>query len=344
MSGTEKIINIDDLPSPIGRPRVDFDNVDFDVLLSQKGLEVIYEQALICPCKSQGGDHLSSCKNCGGLGFIYINPTKTRMVLQSMNNQSNKQPWSIEMSGTVSITARAKFQFADMDKIIVNDSTSVCNQIIHPKVFDGALFGYLIYRVIEIEQVFAFKSPDAPLVALEEGVNYILDNDVLLFKDNILLNGDIPTIAVRYKHKPQFHVIDIPKDIRRSYKINTAGADKNISLPIMAIGRRSHYVIDIPNSLSSFAIFDNSPDTVADGVVRHDVTTSTIGDGNGTINSNPEVLTGIMSGITVSLNATPNSGSVFVRWIIDGEDYFNPIYSAIIGNNIDAVVEFQVLP
>lgn len=86
-------------------------------------------------------------------------------------------------------------------------------------------------------------------------------------------------------------------------------------------------------------INSNSCDVEAEIHTTFDVTTTI--EGEGVINSNPTTLTGIKKGTLVSLNACPNSGSDFEKWVINGKDYLNQIYSTIIGQNINAVAHFM---
>jgi hypothetical protein len=60
--------------------RADFNKSDFETLIQQKGRDVVLEKAILCGCKDKQGNQQSNCKNCGGAGFLFINPKETRMI------------------------------------------------------------------------------------------------------------------------------------------------------------------------------------------------------------------------------------------------------------------------
>ena len=84
--------------------RVDFNKPSFEKLIYQKGLDVVWEQAIHCPCKDDeaANQGLSSCKNCGGTGWVFINPEETKMIIHSMNLNTRYKEWSMEKLGSKS--------------------------------------------------------------------------------------------------------------------------------------------------------------------------------------------------------------------------------------------------
>lgn len=101
-----------------GVPRVDFLYPDFDALVDNKGYEVIWERAIPCPC-SKRVQHQSTCRNCGGSGWVFINPTRIKAVCQSLNKNTRYKDWSVEMLGTAAITVKSMFHLNFMDKIMI---------------------------------------------------------------------------------------------------------------------------------------------------------------------------------------------------------------------------------
>ena len=92
-----KPITIQTPPNTVGQPSVQLVKNDFDVAIEKKGYRVYHDKASKCPCASKnGGAPQSNCKNCGGSGWFYINRTRTRMVVQSMNINTTNKEWSEE--------------------------------------------------------------------------------------------------------------------------------------------------------------------------------------------------------------------------------------------------------
>lgn len=242
-----------------GNPRVDFDKDAFDVLIQQKGYDVFLEKGMHCPCRSKdtGSAQLPSCHNCGGSGFIFINKTRTRMVLKSMNLSTKYKEWSKENAGTVSITARDIERLSFMDRITLIDAETTFNQLIYPKLTeDGTiLYAYTIYDIKEIIDIFLFIGAGVKLKRLVENTDYTYENNILRLNDSykVVMN---PQISIKYVHAPQFHVIDNVRDTINTFEI-VGGKEVSVKLPINAVGRRSHYVLDAENYIDD-RVFDNS--------------------------------------------------------------------------------------
>ena len=90
---------------PLNVQGVDFRRNDFNALVWQKGYSSIIDHAVYCPCRGTGAHPKSDCHNCGGNGWVFVNPYEERLVMHSMNLQTNLRAWSEETLGTVSISA-----------------------------------------------------------------------------------------------------------------------------------------------------------------------------------------------------------------------------------------------
>jgi hypothetical protein len=135
---TKRPIVIETPPIGLDRPRANFINTEFDINIWEHGYNVIHELGLQCPCKSKNTNQQSNCKNCGGSGWIFLNPTKTRMVLHSMNLNTKYQMWSQENAGTVSISCRSNETLGFMDRLTVLDGLAIFWEVLFLKeIFDG---------------------------------------------------------------------------------------------------------------------------------------------------------------------------------------------------------------
>lgn len=238
----------------------------FDILVQQKGYDVIHESAIKCPCQSKdGGGALGNCQNCGGTGWLFINAIQTRMVLQSINLSTKYKQWSAENFGTVTVTSRKVDVLTFMDRITVKDSESIHQQILRPQVesFTGKLFAWVIYKPISIIDLFKFVSVNSVLVRLVEGVDFVKEDNKIIMSDSYI--GQDLSLSIRYKHNIQYHILENTKETRNTRGTNTEGQDKVNVQPFTAIARRSHYVLDNENFLGT-KILDNSYN--ANSVVR----------------------------------------------------------------------------
>lgn len=247
-------------PNTVGYGRVDPVANDFDVLVYQHGVDVIIESALICPCKMDGRGHLPSCKNCGGMGKMWINPVKTRMVLQSMNLSTKFKEWSQERVGMVNITARTVDPIGDMDRITVLNTISTMSEVLRPKIAgDGDFMAYTNYPISDVLEVYKFMGAEKKHKLLTKGADYTFDQDknILRLNHNYNNNDGDTSVTIRYRHPIQYYIVDIPREVRQVTVENDLGQDQKDEFPISAVGRRTHYVIR-PADFNGETIFDNS--------------------------------------------------------------------------------------
>lgn len=267
----DKTIVRQQAPSLVGQPQVDFRKNDFEALIEQKGYRVYKESSVSCPCAdNKNGNHpLSSCKNCGGSGYVFINKTETRMVITSMNVNNQYKEWSEERIGTAAITARDVDKLSHMDKITLADGMSEFSELLHPQIIEintfNKLIGFTFYDIEDIEAIFLFDGGSNKLKLLTNITDYTYQYNRIVLDDqyNSLNN---PTLSVRYKHRPQFLVIDIPRDIMNSPVLNkVTGQVEDLTFPIHAIARRAHYVLDQENYAGN-RVFDNSFNDTCDTI------------------------------------------------------------------------------
>ncbi len=241
-------------PNTINHPRVDPEPDAFDVLVHQRGQDVIWESSLRCPCKLDGRGNMPTCINCGGVGYLFINPVKTRMAIQSINLSTKTKEWSMEKTGTAAITTRNSELLGDMDKITLTASVSKISQVVIPVIFEKKWFAFVNYNIINIIEVFMFISDVKPLKKLDTKDYSVDGNKVIL---NMKLFKEDAVITVRYTHNVQYYVIDITRDVRQTMIDKGRGKEEVASLPVSGIGRRCHYVIK-PDDFKSASVVDNS--------------------------------------------------------------------------------------
>lgn len=233
--------NIVQRPAPNinNQPVVSWILDDFEALVWNKGYDVVIERMVKCPCKGRDGGFLSDCQNCQGTGYIFINPFETRVVLHSMNYNTQYKEWSEEKRGQVNITSIFRDRLSFMDRITVIDSSAILNELVQLRQYENTKYLYTIYDIISVIDIFVFNSSSIPLTKLIEGVDYTFERNKII----ILTNYEVSrTFSVRYSHKVQYHVLDLVHDIRNSSKKDITGL-KSEQFPINAIGRMCHYNI-----------------------------------------------------------------------------------------------------
>ena len=234
-------------PDTTGFPNVEFRPADFSVLVFQKGYDVIWEKAERCPCGTLQGNR-SSCQNCRGFGYIFIDPIKTRMVIQSINNSTKYENWSEEKIGRVNITADKSNRLAFYDRITFVNDYSRESEIKKIQSADGnPKFIFPSFTVDKLIGIKRFVADNLPLENIPESEYTISENKLTIsFTEASPVNeGDI--ISLTYEYKTKYEIIDVPHETRSSYAVNDNGKQQNIKLPVMAIGQRVHVIQDRPD-------------------------------------------------------------------------------------------------
>lgn len=242
-------------PPLIPGNRVDFNKSIFDQVVYEKGYKVYVDKAISCPCANLGDNQaLSSCRNCGGSRYVYINRFSTQIVLQAMNIDTKFKEWSQEMIGTVKITTLNSDRLSLMDRIIVREAESITTEIIHGKRHaDGFYRQKTIYPLVSIEAAFIFNGETNKLIHAIEGVHFeIEDENWIKFKDPY--NFDLVTMTLRYVHRPMYYVMDNTRNVM----VTSVESEVNpASLPLHAIGRLAHYWLD-QQKLNGEYLFNNN--------------------------------------------------------------------------------------
>ena len=231
-------------PNLLASPRIDFLEDSFQSLVFNKGYNVTIEPAFPCPCTYRKQAAQSLCLNCQGTGLVFGTPQQCKAVIQSINRSSKYKEWTEALIGTANITIEQRFKMALLDKITVIDSESVFaeNLLVREMTSDAKLFAVSCYPIKEVDLLFKFVSPREPLLRIED---FTVEDNKIVFGDHTVKGGD--SISVRYTHNVQYLVIDMNHDIRNSYYLDDSSKEVQNRLPVSAVIRRLHCLMDGTN-------------------------------------------------------------------------------------------------
>lgn len=240
-------------------PRVGWDVNNFESLIQTQGYDALIDRALRCPCCDKAtGQAMSTCKNCGGRGWFFVDRTETRLLAQHMDSKKRYDEWSQVNRGTASITTRGIDKLGFMDRIILTQLEEWFSETLHPVLFDGQLIAYPIYEPLEITNMFLFASDASPLVPLSADMYSVVGNKIV-FSENVVNLVDLESldikdvneiplhITIRYSHYPVYHVIDMNRELMRvrEGKLCGQGYDEYLrQMPINVLARKAHYIFD----------------------------------------------------------------------------------------------------
>jgi hypothetical protein len=129
-------VSLGGVPSPAGAwdsrlesNTVDFDRDAFTRFIADKGYEVLWEKAVLCPNLPIGNlaprDHAINCKVCdNGLGFIYVDPICTPMLMQGIRLNQSFYAYGRWDMGNMMVTAEPEFNINYWDRLTIQNGLS----------------------------------------------------------------------------------------------------------------------------------------------------------------------------------------------------------------------------
>lgn len=250
-------------PAP-ANPAVYWRVEDFNRLIYSQGYDALIDRALRCPCVDKAtGQALSTCQNCLGRGWFFVDRRETRVLAQSMDNKKRYEQWGEVNRGTASITTRGSDKVGFMDRIILTQLDAFFSEILRPILFNDELVSYPIYEPLKITNIYLFSSDVEPLFPIPEDM-YRIDGNKIIFDSKITehvsvndMNGASITISVRYSHYPVFHVIDANRELMKVRERDCSFSDNQLSqMPINVLARKAHYIFNAQNFGAE--MFENS--------------------------------------------------------------------------------------
>ena len=244
-----------------------FNPANFQQAITNHGYDVWLEKAVICPCRDKAnGHHDTSCKNCGASGWIFVNKTETRAVVQHFNQQTKYQQWTEANMGTVNVTTSSVDHVGFMDRLTVLDVVTSYSQVVHARLSStGKLFGFLAYQPTEIELAYIFATPDSALIPLASTDYQIVGNrfqlaDAFLTSLVGITDDNLKylNVTLRYFHTPVYHIIDVNREVIKNRSKDCSTGIKTLKeLPISSVAKKPHLLYEMPD-FSGDGLFDNT--------------------------------------------------------------------------------------
>lgn len=247
---TQPIVTYQTPPSPM-TPRVTWDVERFEKLIQTQGYDALIDRALRCPCVERStGQALTTCKNCMGRGWLFVDRTQTRIISQSMDSRKQYAEWSELNRGTARITTKGIDKLGFMDRIILTQLEEYYSEVMTTLIDDDdELITYPVYEPLTVTNIYLFSSPNEKLIPLVEG-EYTVDGNKIVFDKSLLTR--VPTIdntlsiSIRYSHYPVYHVIDVNRELMkvRESKLCSFDDERLRQMPINVVARKAHFIFD----------------------------------------------------------------------------------------------------
>lgn len=242
---------------PITPPRADLNQLDFNQLIYQKGRTVIFERVLSCPCKGKSSNHLSNCKNCGGFGWIWVNPIETRMLITGVSVVNEVKPWSEESRGMINLSCNEEMSLTFMDRVTLTDGKSIHSEALSIFKKGSRYFAWSDYPIKELIYGGLFIDADTPLQQFTADALILGPKNLVEIDTDVLpLTSADESVTLRYYHNPVYYVVDMKRETMQTFKYES-GNEIIQNMPLSAIARRAHYVFTDANLTSGVMLLDN---------------------------------------------------------------------------------------
>lgn len=188
--------------------RVDFYPDEYDKIIHQKGVRVIWEKSILCSCISENtGQPDYTCPFCLGKGFQYFDPLDIRVAVTSINRNDSQQTVGYTDVGTAMVTSKSTDNVNFRDRLTFIDFTTNYSQVITVENQRAKLK----YDVNEVTMV------------LNGDIEYKLDEHYtlnesqteILFSDNVI--EDDERVSVLMEVRPAYIVVDMPHELRGTF-------------------------------------------------------------------------------------------------------------------------------
>lgn len=253
-------------PASLSLPKANWDVDKFEGLIYNHGYEAFIERAMRCPCVDKAtGQALSTCKNCLGRGWFFIDKKETRVVAQSLSNQKRYEQTGEVNRGTARITTRAVDKLGFMDRIILTQLEAYYSEVLKPLFYNNELISYPVYEPLEITSIFLYVGDNNKLIPLPNKM-YKVDGNRIVFDSSLEslvpvedINQKHPeiSITIRYSYYPVYHVIDANRELMKVRERRCSFSDDFLrSMPINVLARKAHFIFDAQKYSSE--LIDNS--------------------------------------------------------------------------------------
>lgn len=260
---------------PKDKTRSYFRDEEFVRVIDQHGKFVVWRKALLCPCHDETVNQAQvDCVNCGGSGFIYVDPIQVRaLMLQFDKRTSIYERFGLWQEGAVQITTLPKYRLGYRDSIEMQDEVMPFTELLKkenrrgirsalPDGVDSARF-----RIQNVAKLGMLKAGSP--VFLEQGYHFDVTKEGWI-RWTSAGERTVPkdtTLSIHYDFHPVFLVLSWMHVTRSDVSAKKQKVDVVQALPIQAMAKLA-FLIDVntvPDTTPGVAVPGPSGAETGDG-------------------------------------------------------------------------------
>lgn len=223
-------------------PRVDIYVDQFDELIRQKGMNVFWEEAMICNCIREDTSQPDfNCSKCKGSGFIYLAPIQTKLITTVLNGKLDFTNIGMIQAGTAYGTSLSTVLMGYHDRLLFPDFNSKYSEIL---VFNDGKSSKLHKPIKQVIKIF------------NEVAEYQIDVDFKISEDQYYIEWINPEtwledgtkVSILYVTSPSYIIIDIMHELRGTWVEFKMPQDTFKELPKQFLLKREDFMYDRDNN------------------------------------------------------------------------------------------------
>lgn len=219
---------------------VDFNRDAFAKLIADKGYDVLWEKAVLCPNIPDGGlsprDHDIDCQICGGFEFIYVDPTNTTMLMQGIRLDQSYYAYGRWDFGQMMVTSMPGSALNYFDRLTLCSGTSRFTERIVRQ--PSTQLDLLKYLAVGIDYV-AWVNRSKQLVKFSQD-DYALSSDGASIQWLTSTPPDDRThYSIAYRYHPRYVVLNLT----HHHRVSTVQG-KHYAFPTQGVAKLDFLVRD----------------------------------------------------------------------------------------------------
>lgn len=190
--------------------RIDFQVDKFDKLITEKGMNILWQEAMLCFCMGENkGQPNFNCKWCKGSGYLYSTPISTVAVISKLGGDQNFEPIGNRSVGDAYLTPLSSIIMGWHDRIIFTDLSSKYSEAISIKYGKSLKLKHQVKKIVSAQYRDSILDLEKVQI-INDGWNIQIDSGYMTSEG---LDNDF-YLSILYTTSPIYSIIDIPHELR----------------------------------------------------------------------------------------------------------------------------------
>lgn len=178
----------------------------FDDFVIERGITVLWQKSLLCPCQTSYGTPDPYCPLCYGRGFFHQGEEEIRVLITDIQGVPQFLRPGFWLWGTAYLTTTSGVKMAFRDRVILPGYTATYLEV---RKVQGNRITFPLRKPVAIETV-GYLGEDGRFVALEAS-QYTYEDGILTFTASV---GDGTLVTIRYSAPLIYMVVNLLHEAR----------------------------------------------------------------------------------------------------------------------------------